>query len=763
MPPTSSAGLPLAAILALTLLAAALPCAVVRSTTCLLAVSVLFLALLVAYFARIRSGARPFAAEGSAAEDVDSGGKGAPAPENGRDASEAPPCTAGPATLKLEQALAALEQRNTELDRARKLAEAQTEIKSQFLAQMSHEIRTPMNGIIGFSELLATTPLSAEQYEMVELISKSARSLLSIINEILDLSKLEAGKVSLRHQKFALRPCLEEAVALLVVQAAQVPVILSIEPEVPRMVWGDPLRIQQIILNLLSNALKFTRRGRVVIRVRTLDQPGDGHIVFSVSDSGRGIAPADHERLFFPFLQLGEYAIEQERGTGLGLTIVKNIVESMQGTFGVVSKLGLGTTFWFRLPLARAASFGTPRQNDPALILIDDFPISRRALKYQLNDLGFEVSEYSSIAAFEEAGHEEGVSDVALVSSSALAQDPSGARSLERIKARGVSPVLVLLSPVHAAKLNYAAYGITVLQPPLRSPSIDRTLKAIGTVPARAQNRPAPLDKRSKPADKVQDKTFLIADDNEINRILLKLQLTKLGVKIIEAKDGGEAYELLASIPFDLVFLDLQMPVMSGLAIMRRLRSEPGVNAKTPVVAVTAHALPDQKHTLVKAGFKTCLIKPILAERLYELVENLLLSGHPAESEGSEPVPETTDSAEAVIQEILERTNGNREVAQAITSKLFQELPLQLEEIKQALALSDRDAARQVAHKMNGSASFCGLRRIRQAASRLEAKLMQDEASPSEALYGTLADAVEDLLSRRAEILRSFAEQDGKQ
>ena len=264
------------------------------------------------------------------------------------------------ATLRLQKTLTALEKRNGELETARGMADAQTELKSRFLAQMSHEIRTPMNGILGFAELLAKSPLDEGQVEKLGLISRSAKNLLTISNEILDLSKLEAGKICLDFKRFQLRPTLEDIVSLLCVQHRKTPVILWIHQNVPKTIENDPVRLQQVIANLLGNAIKFIQHGRIVIRVRTLLRKGRERLFFSVSDSGCGISPKDIAKLFSPFQQLGQLAVSAENGAGLGLSIAKNIVQSMGGEIHIASRLGKGTSLCscsFSLPFQKVSCF----------------------------------------------------------------------------------------------------------------------------------------------------------------------------------------------------------------------------------------------------------------------------------------------------------------------------------------------------------------------------------------------------------------------
>ena len=257
-----------------------------------------------------------------------------------------------------------------------------------------------MNGIVGFAELLDKSELSEEQRGMLQLIDTSAKNLLSIINDVLDLSTLESGNLNLKIQSFNLRPHLEDAVALLVPKYTRVRLILLIAPEVPETINGDPIRIQQVIINLLGNAVKFTRQGQIVIRVRVQNHPKRPHLLLSVSDTGCGIPEQSLKKLFSPFQQLNDFAIgDHTRGTGLGLTISKNIVEQMHGKIGVKSRSGLGSTFWFTVPLDK-----NPEAIDVLphfdVALADDSQLSRQAFTYQLQAMGASITAHKSLHAY---------------------------------------------------------------------------------------------------------------------------------------------------------------------------------------------------------------------------------------------------------------------------------------------------------------------------------------------------------------------------
>jgi two-component system sensor histidine kinase BarA len=639
------------------------------------------------------------------------------------------------ATARLQEALDALERRNLELEAARWLAEAQTELKSRFLAQMSHEIRTPMNGIIGFAELLAKTPLSDEQAEKLGLITRSAKNLLSIINEILDLSKLEAGKISVESLPFALRPCLEDIVSLLSTRIAQPPVALWVEPGVPAAVRGDPVRLQQVVANLLGNALKFTRRGRIVVRVRVRA----GRLWLSVSDSGSGISPQDQAKLFSPFLQLGKPGVGAENGAGLGLSISKNIVESMGGTIRLASRPGKGTSFWFDLPLQEADAPGSgPPPLRGRVALIEPERLFRLALAAQLRSLGAQVEAFAGLDEFI------GRFDPAAEQPTALLYgvwprrekiDPCLPRWLEWCEARQVKPVLVFPCGERRLVGFYRKRGAACLFRPLRSETLAKALGA--AAPGQVLARPAPL---AVP----RGLRLLVADDNEINRLLLRAQLEKFQAEIVEARNGQEALERLRRLRFDLVFLDLQMPLLDGPQVLRELRGHPGPSRHAPAIAITAFSAPGEREAALRGGFADCLIKPVLEEPLARLVTAWL---------GVEQDPaEDGQPAAAYASAILEKAGGSRQLATVVARKLFAELPQTLRALESALVRQETDKARHCAHTLNGSASFAGLDGIRQAAADLESALRKQEDG-AEALCQAVARELDRFLAAQHAIV----------
>lgn len=664
------------------------------------------------------------------------------------------------ATKRFQKSLVSLESQNAELEKGQKHAENQNKIKSQFLAHISHEIRTPMNGIVGFTELLEKSELNEEQRSMLQLIDTSANNLLAIINDVLDLSTLESGNINLKIQDFHLRSHLEDAVALLVPKYTRVRLILLITPEVPQIISGDPIRIQQVIINLLGNAVKFTRQGQIVIRVRIHQYQRHAYLLFSVSDTGCGIPEQNRKKLFSPFHQTNDFAIDQVRGTGLGLAISKNIVEQMQGKIGVSSRTGLGSTFWFAIPLK---SHPNPIDVLPHfdVVLTDDSPLSRQAFTYQLQALGASVTPYNALQAYVDA-NQQGTPSISLLVLSPDEPDAADiARWCQAARLRQSIPVIITTHnrPTLEAS-HYQELGAhTIINQPFRSRYLLKTLQSLlvsaqpvkDLVPVQPSTQPS-ASGDSLEAD-LSNTTLLVADDNEINRILLKSQLSKTGAIIMEAKDGKEALEKVRSVAFDLVFLDLQMPVMNGIDIVRNLKTSANANRKTPIIAITAHALPEQKAAVLEAGFTDCLIKPIFQDQLLTIIERWLPHLKLPENAYIAEI----NPANQYLDLMLEQTNGNKELTHSILSKLFAELPQQLQQIRLALAHSNLKAAQNITHQLHGSVSFCQISTVKKPAQALETMLKSTKPDDLNRLFEELEEEGNKFLQMKEEILESLS------
>ncbi len=681
-------------------------------------------------------------------------------------------------TLRLRETLAALERRNLELEAARGYAEVQTKLKSQFLAQMSHEIRTPMNGIIGFAELLEKTPLNADQSEKLGMISRSSRNLLAISNEILDLSKLEAGKISLDNKIFSLRPILEDVIALLCVPFKRASVILWVDPEVPCMIESDPVRIQQIIANFLSNALKFAQSGRIVIRVRTLMRKEGERLLVFVSDSGSGISHTDFAKLFSPFQQLeASTLLSTEKGSGLGLSIAKNIVESMGGEIHLASRLGKGTTIWFDLPLnpipaddLRSQSVflrgETPCRLRDAVLplksemirligLVEPDRLLGQALRQQLEGIGASVVMYDTL---EESSRQlDGTARPSHIVYFHRKKAKFGGMSLPRwlewCDNQKIKPILLFSANARRLVNFFQQRKINCLFHPTASVRLAKTLDLVD-LGAMAQPLPfTELPVAIHPLNAGKRLRFLVADDNEINRLLLRAHLERIGAEVAEAQDGKVALERIRQRRFDLLFLDLQMPRMDGLQVLKKMREKSGPCQNVPVVAITAFCVPEQKESLIKEGFTGCLLKPVTEEQVLTLIGELL----PSTEQGFTEVPPAYEYAHA----ILRHTDGNRHLADMIAGKLFLELPECLENAQKALDTEAREAARQAVHKINGSAGFSGLPAIQASAASLESALINAlDFGKLNLLCDELKQEIERFLSLQQEILNILEDEE---
>ncbi|MGO1247252.1 MAG: two-component sensor histidine kinase BarA [Oceanisphaera sp.] len=611
------------------------------------------------------------------------------------------------ATSDLRETLEQIEIQNIELDMAKKRAQEAARVKTEFLANMSHELRTPLNGVIGFARQLQKTRLTSNQLDYLKTIEKSAQNLLCIINDILDFSKLEAGKLTLEKIPFSLRDSLQEVMTLLAPSAhdKELELSLRIDAAVQDGLIGDSLRLQQIVTNLVGNAVKFTEQGNVDVRVdaRPASQPNKAALHIHVQDTGIGISDNQRRQLFQAFNQADSSISRRYGGTGLGLVITQKLVQQMSGSIKLHSELGSGSVFSFTLELDRAAlSLAEPlpltELSHKTVLYLEEDNFSRLATTSLLREWGVQVLHEPTpyvpidcvLLGFTPSALPSQI-ELAITQQQALSHnvvlllsstDPTLADAMVAAGAK-----LCLSKPVHYQKLAQALIGQEIIEP----------------------QAPLPIT-LATPAQK-QTLRVLAVDDNPANLKLISAMLNEQVSQVDTCSNGQEALNLATANHYNIIFMDIQMPLLDGIQATQKIRTGKGPNTHTPIVAVTAHAIAGERDRLMLQGMDDYLTKPIDEAMLASIIKQFSLYAQPKGQ---------------IEWSLALKQAGNKE---ALAKEMLELLLQSFDEFEPLLnaALSGHLDEQQLyppLHKLHGGTAYCGVTQLQSLVAELEKALL---------------------------------------
>ncbi len=668
----------------------------------------------------------------------------------------------------LRETLETIEIQNVELDLARKEALEASRIKSEFLANTSHEIRTPLNGILGFINLALKTELNEQQREYMETIRDSAQNLLTVINGILDFSKIESGKLTLDYAPLPIRNCIDEVLHIFAPDAHEknVELINYVETKIPKNLLGDALRFKQVLSNLISNAIKYSNTGNILVDVSILPQQ-ETQITLKVcvSDEGIGLTREEQDELFSPFNQADSSNTREHEGTGLGLAICKGLVERMHGEIGVVSEPEKGSTFWFTARLGidkrQPAVSQLVNLSEYRILLCGENPASLRQIDNLLHEWNSNTQSIPAIhdcfPILRDARNNNNSFDLLIldIAPSERKIPPVLLNNLaEQLNIEFNCTLIACCTPAHQRlfRAHLDKSPILFINKPI---AYDSLLQVLGRQldlhikDMREQDE----EEASRPSVSV-----LLVDDNLANLQLASELLRGLNTQVTQANNGKQAIDICNENEFDVIFMDIQMPGMDGMETTRHIRALEQGKRRTPIIALTAHTITEQKAELLLAGMDDCISKPVNEAQLAHIINRWAsLSGkkevviqteeRPQNLPVREPLPTQDLTGSVDINLCLKLANNKPSLARDMLRMLLNGLAAEKQQINNALATNNFGELEELIHRLYGSSCYCGVPRLKHISGLLDKLFQSKQYEQARDAIPALNHALDDLIN----------------